>query len=112
MFVQCHGGREPYLTWQDPTGNEPGRIPIVFLQPTVKLKETAHFARNAQWALIEYYAWTDNQEHFLQTDANGEPRDPEYVKQFFVTGCWINAPPVLGTFVNSTGRIITAQCER
>ena len=82
-YVQFHGGRQPHLTWQDPTGQDPSRLPIVCLQPAVKLKENAAFARNAQWALIQHHPWSDRRERFLATGDDGEPLDPEFVKQHF-----------------------------
>ena len=46
--VQYHGGQQSWLSWWDETGEEPSRLPVVLLQPTVKLKENEGFARNAQ----------------------------------------------------------------
>ena len=56
-LVQYHGGRRPYLSWWAETGEQPSRLPIVCLQPAVKLKENDGFARNAQWALLQYHPW-------------------------------------------------------
>ena len=36
-----------------------------------------------QWALVQYHPWQNRAESFLATDDKGEPRDPEYVKDFF-----------------------------
>ena len=82
-LVQYHGGRQPYLSWWDETGEQPSRLPIVCLQPAVKLKENDGFARNAQWALLQYHPWKDRRERFLATDGNGEALEKEYVKQYF-----------------------------
>ena len=35
-FVQFHGGRQPYLTWWDDTGEDLSRLPIVCLHPGIK----------------------------------------------------------------------------
>ena len=45
--VHYHGGQQPWLSWWGETGKEPSRLPVVLLQPTVKLKETEGFARSA-----------------------------------------------------------------
>ena len=82
-IVQYHGGRQPYLSWWDETGEEPSRLPVICLQPAVKLRENDGFARNAQWALLQYHPWKDRRERFLATDDNGEPLEKEYVKQYF-----------------------------
>ena len=49
----------------------------------MKLRENDGFARNAQWALLQYHPWKDRRERFLATDDNGEPLEKEYVKQYF-----------------------------
>ena len=54
-LAQYHGGRYPYLTWHDPTGEDPSALPIVCLHPSVNLREGANLARNAQWALVQYH---------------------------------------------------------
>ena len=82
-FVHYHGGQYPYLSWWDPSGQEPSRLPIICLQPNVKLRENHAFARNAQWALLQYHPWKTRQERFLATDDNAEPREKEYVKEYF-----------------------------
>ena len=82
-LVQYHGGRQPFLSWWDETGEEPSRLPVICLQPAVKLKENDGFARNAQWALLQYHPCTNRRERFLATDDNGEPLEKEYVKQYF-----------------------------
>ena len=69
------------MTWCDETGEDPSRLPIVLLQPTVRLKENFGFARNALWALFQFHPWSDRREPFLTLDANGEPLDKEFVKQ-------------------------------
>ena len=61
-LVQYHGGRRPFLSWWDETGEQPSRLPIVCLQPAVKLKENDGFARNAQWALLQYHPWDDRRQ--------------------------------------------------
>ena len=71
------------MSWWDETGEEPKRLPIICFQPAVKLKENDGFARNAQWALLQYHPWKDRWERFLATDDNGEPPEKEYVKQSF-----------------------------
>ena len=71
------------MTWCDESGHNPGRLPIIVLQPAVRLKENDGFARNAQWALLQYHPWTDRREPFLATDDNGEPLEKEYVKKCF-----------------------------
>ena len=58
-------------------------MPVICLQPAVKLRENDGFARNAQWALLQYHPWKDRRERFLATDDNGEPLEKEYVKQYF-----------------------------
>ena len=82
-LVHYHGGRSPFLSWRDPTGENPSALPIVCMQPRLTLREGAGFARNAQWALVQYHPWQNRAESFLATDDKGEPRDPEYVKDFF-----------------------------
>ena len=82
-FVHYHGGRRPYLSWRDPTGEKPSALPIVCMQPRVTLREGAGFARNAQWALVQYHPWQNRAESFLATDDSGEPLEPEYVKDYF-----------------------------
>ena len=82
-LVQFHGGRQPYLSWWDETGEDQSRLPIVILQPAVKLKENDSFARNAQWALLQYHPWTNRQERFLRMDDDGEPLEKEFVTQYF-----------------------------
>ena len=57
-------------------------MPVICLQPSVKLRENDGFARNAQWALLQYHPWKDRRERFLATDDNGEPLEKEYVKQY------------------------------
>ena len=89
-YVQYHGGMWPYLTWCDESGHNPSRLPIVVLQPAVRLKENDGFARNAQWALLQYHPWTDRREPFLATDDNGEPLEKEYVKKYFRE--WVDSP--------------------
>merc|ERR1711994_184756 len=69
--------------WWDKIGQEPNRLPVVLLQPTVKLKETEGFARNAQWALLHYHPWADRGERFLATNDDGEPLEKDYAKQYF-----------------------------
>ena len=82
-FVEYHGGRRPYLCWRDPTGKKPSAFPIVCMQPRVSLREGAGFARNAQWALVQYHPWQNRADRLLATDDKGEPRHPEFVKDFF-----------------------------
>jgi len=84
-FVQFHGGRQPYLTWCDDTGEDLSRLPIVCLHPGIKLRENDGFPRNAQWALLQYHPWSkqDRAAGFLAMDENGEPLDKEYVRQRF-----------------------------
>ena len=89
-YVQYHGGVCPYLTWFDESGQNPSRLPIVALQPIVRLKENDGFARNAQWALLQYHSWTDRGERFLATDANGDPLEKEWVKKYFRE--WVESP--------------------
>ena len=71
------------MSWWDETGEEPSRLPVICLQPAAKLRENDGFARNAQWALLQYHPWKDRRERFLATDDNGEPLEKEYVKQYF-----------------------------
>ena len=82
-LVQYHGGRQPYLSWWDETGDEPSRLPVICLQPAVKLKENDGVARNAQWALLQYHPWEDRGELFLATNDDGEPLEKDYVEQYF-----------------------------
>jgi hypothetical protein len=83
-FVQYHGGREPYLSWRDPSGAEPSLLPIVCMQPAVRLKENDNFARNARWALLQYHVWSNRlTTFFFEADSNGDPKEPERVKNFF-----------------------------
>ena len=82
-FVRYHGGKRPYLSWHDPTGEEPSALPIVCMQPRVLLREGAGFARNAQWALVQYHPWKTCGTPWMATDDKGEPQDPELVKDFF-----------------------------
>ena len=58
-FVQYHGGRAPYLTWHDPDGNEPSRMPIVMMSPAIKLREGPGFEFGARWALMQHHPWVD-----------------------------------------------------
>ena len=74
-FVQFHGGRTPYLTWHDPDGLEPSRMPIVIISPAVKLREGPDFAFGARWALMKYHPW-DDRRHFLEMDDSA-------VKEYF-----------------------------
>ena len=72
------------MSWWDETGDEPSRLPVICLQPVVKLKVNDGFARNAQWALLQYHPWNDRGEcKFFPTDASGEPLEKEYVKHYF-----------------------------
>ena len=87
--VQYHGGRQPWLSWWGPTGQEPSRLPVVCLQPAVHLRENGGFARNAQWALLQHHPWTDRREPFLATEDNGEPLEKDRVKQYFRD--WVGA---------------------
>lgn len=82
-LVQYHGGKEPYLTWFDPTGKEPSRMPIICVQPVPRLRENGGFARNAQWTLIQHHVWDNRDVFFFGTDDNGEPREAEKVKEYF-----------------------------
>ena len=83
-FVQYHGGREPYLSWRDPSGAEPSLLPIVCMQPAARLKENDNFARNARWALLQYHDWSNRlTTFFFEADSNGDPKEPERVKNFF-----------------------------
>ena len=66
-LVRFHGGRSPYLTWHDPEGREPSRMPIVMMSSVVKMREGPDFAFGARWALMQYHPWRDRQ-HFLGMD--------------------------------------------
>ena len=82
-LVQYHGGWEPYLSWWDEKGDQPSRLPIICLQPAVKLKENDGFARNAQRALLQYHPWQNREVSFLSMDENGDPLQKEFVKKYF-----------------------------
>ena len=84
LYVRFTGGTHPHLKWNDPTGKDPSLLPIVTMQPVIKLKARDGFARNAQWALIQYYPWTSREQDFLQMEEDGSPRDPEFIKGFFL----------------------------
>ena len=88
-LVHYHGGKTPYLSWHDPTDMQPSALPIVCLQPRVHLREGAGFARNAQWALVQYHAWQNRSDRMLATNDLGEPADPETIKDYFRN--WIDS---------------------
>ncbi len=56
-FVNFHCAKTPHLTWYDPDGSEPSRMPIVIMSPVVKLREGPDFAFGARWALMQYHPW-------------------------------------------------------
>ena len=98
--AQYHGGRQPWLSWWDPTGQEPSRLPVVCLQPAVHIRENGGFARNAQWAFLE---------PFLTTEGNGEPLEKDLVKQY--CHAWVGPRTAPGMSESNTPTTTTARCE-
>ena len=74
-FVMFHGGKTPYLTWYDPDGQDPSRMPIVTISPVVKLREGPNFAFAARWALMKWHPWNDR--------AHFQDMDDTTVKEYF-----------------------------
>ena len=82
-YVRYHGGWQAYLSWHDPTGKEPWRMPVVIMQPHIKLKENGDFSKNALFALLQYNAWTNRNAKWLTIDEGGDAAYPEEVKDYF-----------------------------
>ena len=75
----------------------------------MKIKENDGFARNAQWALLQYHPWKERRERFLAMYENGEPLEKEYVKQYFRE--WVEAEDCPCISDSNISKTTTARCE-
>ena len=80
-LVRFHGGRNAYLSWHDPDGWDPSRMPIVIMSPALKLREGPEFTFGARWALMQHHPWQDSS-YFLDMEDDA-------VKEYFRN--WVEA---------------------
>ena len=81
MFVCFHGGKSPYLSW-----NDEYNLPVVVMSPAIKLQEGNNFAFSARWSLMQDHPWpiVSGRRHFM------EMTDEEVIQAFYA---WISTTP-------------------